>query len=253
MDLLSSQVEVYAAKKSPADKARHSVLQTLAAVAAVYERMSRTLKDKGELNDFLDKCISGKPVLLRELLEIVEKGEACKTQLKAAKEAEKRKEERALARKEAAAKAAEIPLAATATNTVTNVVINIGSALMSALAATVPPPTAAATVTTATTVTAKPKAYKKRKIGAGLKEALWHKVCGDECVKIKCPVCQIRDLREKDFVAGHIDAERDGGETSIDNLIPICNKCNSCMATRNMMDYCRETYKRDLVLPVVKN
>jgi 5-methylcytosine-specific restriction endonuclease McrA len=65
-------------------------------------------------------------------------------------------------------------------------------------------------------------------------------------------VCQIRDLREKDFVAGHIDAERGGGETSIDNLIPICNKCNSCMATRNMMDYCRETYKRELVLPVRK-
>ena len=127
---------------------------------------------------------------------------------------------------------------------------NIGSALMSALAATVPPPTVGKP--TLETSATKPKAYKKRKIGAGLKEALWHKVCGDECVKIKCPVCQIRDLREKDFVAGHIDAERGGGETSIDNLIPICNKCNSCMATRNMMDYCRETYKRDLVLPTRK-
>lgn len=252
MDLLATQVEVYAAKKSPADKARHSVLQTLAAVATVYERMARTLKDKGDLVDFLDKCISGKPILLRELLEVVEKGEECKTQLKVAKEAEKRKEERALAKIEKAAKAAEIPLATavTATNTVTNVFINIGSALMSALAATVPPPTVGKPVLE--TPAAKPKAYKKRKIGAGLKEALWHKVCGDECVKIKCPVCQIRDLREKDFVAGHIDAERGGGETSIDNLIPICNKCNSCMATRNMMDYCRETYKRELVLPVRK-
>jgi len=76
MDLLATQVEVYAAKKSPTDKARHSVLQTLAAVATVYERMSRTLKDKGDVSEFLDKCISGKPVLLKELLEVAEKGEA---------------------------------------------------------------------------------------------------------------------------------------------------------------------------------
>jgi len=76
MDLLNTQVEVYAAKKSPTDKAKHSVLQMLAAVATVYERMSRTLKDKGDVSEFLDKCISGKPVLLKELLEVAEKGEA---------------------------------------------------------------------------------------------------------------------------------------------------------------------------------
>lgn len=255
MDILASQVEVYAPKKSPADKARHSLLQTLVAVATAYERMSRTLKGKGDLNDFLDKCISGKPVLLKELLDVVEKGEECKAHIKTAKDAEKRKEERAAVKLEKAAKATEIPFAAAHTNnTVTNVVINIGSALMSAFS--VPPPgkpaLEASAVKPAAKPAVKPKVYKKRKIGAGLKEALWHKICGEDCVKIKCPVCQIRELREKDFVAGHVKAERSGGETSIDNLIPICNKCNSCMATRNMIDYCRETYKRDLVLPVRK-
>ncbi|NDG68463.1 MAG: hypothetical protein EB135_03170, partial [Proteobacteria bacterium] len=39
------------------------------------------------------------------------------------------------------------------------------------------------------------------------------------------------------FECGHIIAEAKGGETSLENLRPICSTCNKSMKTINMNDY----------------
>jgi 5-methylcytosine-specific restriction endonuclease McrA len=36
---------------------------------------------------------------------------------------------------------------------------------------------------------------------------------------------------------GHIISEFNGGELKLDNLMPICNSCNSSMGTKNMNEY----------------
>jgi 5-methylcytosine-specific restriction endonuclease McrA len=39
------------------------------------------------------------------------------------------------------------------------------------------------------------------------------------------------------FVVGHIVSIKNGGETSLENLLPICTLCNSSMGTMNMDDF----------------
>lgn len=51
------------------------------------------------------------------------------------------------------------------------------------------------------------------------------------------------------FEAGHIQAERTGGETNINNLRPVCSGCNRSMGTRNMREFAvTQGYKGRIVI-----
>jgi len=81
----------------------------------------------------------------------------------------------------------------------------------------------------------KPKG-KKEKITAALREAVWIQKMG-KVFEAKCPVvwCPNR-ITVFDFQSGHNIPESKGGKTNIDNLLPICARCNICMGDRYTID-----------------
>ena len=243
---------------------RHALLSALVAICTLSDKIQKSLGDKESINEFLDKCLTGKPKMLSDLYKISDSNEDIKTTLAEAKEAEEKRLERKAKREKALAEEAKpvVPVFPTfgSLSNVFNFTIDLGGVGGggSAVAGTgaglgvglVPAEDPVAPVATkAPRIKDKVAKPKKAKIGSGLKEAVWDRCVGSDCAKIKCPVCQIRDIRMTDFAAGHVQAERLGGETSIDNLVPICGKCNSCMATENLNDYCARVFKRGIVLP----
>jgi 5-methylcytosine-specific restriction endonuclease McrA len=65
-----------------------------------------------------------------------------------------------------------------------------------------------------------------------LREQVWLRTCG-EVYNRKCAVTWCTNtMTPFNFEAGHIIPESKGGETHIDNLLPICAQCNKSMGNR---------------------
>jgi hypothetical protein len=77
-------------------------------------------------------------------------------------------------------------------------------------------------------------AKKKRKdtISKALREQVWIKHAG-RVFECKCPTdwCQ-NMICVFDFESGHDIPESKGGQTSVENLFPICSRCNKGMGNR---------------------
>jgi hypothetical protein len=84
----------------------------------------------------------------------------------------------------------------------------------------------------ASTPPSKAKPYKKGKIPKALREALWLKYCG-KSFEVKCHTtwCQ-NQITAYDFQAGHNVPECRGGPTTLENLVPICSRCNLSMGSQ---------------------
>jgi hypothetical protein len=78
---------------------------------------------------------------------------------------------------------------------------------------------------------------KKKTITATMKRLVWNMNIGEEIGKAKCLCCKSTDITQLSFNCGHIIAEANGGETVVSNMRPICQNCNSSMATRNMDEF----------------
>ena len=81
------------------------------------------------------------------------------------------------------------------------------------------------------------KPFKKVRIPIALREQVWLRYGGEKFRK-KCyvPWC-INDITVFNFQCGHIHAESLGGPTIIENLVPICSRCNQCMGTQHMDEW----------------
>lgn len=79
-------------------------------------------------------------------------------------------------------------------------------------------------------------AYKKTTIPKALREALWLKYFGKEfearCCVTWCP----NSITVYDFQAGHNVPESKGGATTLENLVPICSRCNLSMGSQYSID-----------------
>lgn len=74
--------------------------------------------------------------------------------------------------------------------------------------------------------------YRKQKISAALREAVWIQKMG-RVFSAKCPVSWCQNIISVfDFQSGHNIPESKGGKTTIDNLIPICARCNLSMGDK---------------------
>ena len=59
----------------------------------------------------------------------------------------------------------------------------------------------------------------------------------------KCYCCDAEKLHiAKSWHCGHVIAEHNGGNLTVENLRPICGSCNSSMGTQNLYDYMAEFY-----------
>jgi hypothetical protein len=70
-----------------------------------------------------------------------------------------------------------------------------------------------------------------------LKQQVWDKRFGADAGTGKCYCCKYTTIRMDDFQAGHVTARSKGGSTTIDNLEPICARCNNDMKTMNLYEY----------------
>ena len=74
--------------------------------------------------------------------------------------------------------------------------------------------------------------FKKKSIPKSLREQVWIKQFG-EVFKSKCYIkwCT-NSITAFNFQVGHNIPESKGGETVINNLFPICSKCNQSMSNK---------------------
>lgn len=84
--------------------------------------------------------------------------------------------------------------------------------------------------------------YKKVSIPFAIKKLVWDTYIGEHIGKGKCYCCKQTDIIQMSFHCGHVIAERNGGETCVENLRPICQICNHSMRTCNMHEFI-EMYK----------
>lgn len=80
--------------------------------------------------------------------------------------------------------------------------------------------------------------YKKKSIPLVLKRRLWSKYFGEQNGIATCPCCKLTQISTFSFHCGHIISERNGGLLVLDNLIPLCQSCNSSMGTKSYNEFC---------------
>ena len=76
----------------------------------------------------------------------------------------------------------------------------------------------------------------RKSIPKSLKILVWDKNIGKEKGIGECDVCD-SEIDSKNFECGHIKSVRDGGGTTIDNLLPICSVCNKSMGAQNLHEF----------------
>ncbi len=84
------------------------------------------------------------------------------------------------------------------------------------------------------------KPYKKQYISLVLKKLVWNKYIGKEIGQAKCYCCKLTDIHQISFHCGHVIAEKNGGNLTVENLRPICQSCNSSMRTQNMEEFMKK-------------
>lgn len=105
----------------------------------------------------------------------------------------------------------------------------------------------------------------KKGITKTLRRSVWEKHVGRDIALTKCLCCETVDISIFDFECGHIIAESNGGETHVQNLIPVCNVCNNSMNTLNLHEFKRNNFPhtiktnaymndmKDLLLQLITN
>jgi 5-methylcytosine-specific restriction endonuclease McrA len=85
---------------------------------------------------------------------------------------------------------------------------------------------------------------KKRKINIPKKVKIdaWNQHVGKGEKEALCICCREKTIDACDFHAGHIISEKNGGETTINNILPICSGCNLSMGSKNMGEYVEKHY-----------
>lgn len=225
MDLLTDQLDVYKGP-SPVHKAKHGVIQLLCDIETIHKKVHKL--SKSDLEEFLDKCIAGKPVLLKDITSLVGKVEDTKAHLAKAKEAEEKRAERAAKRE---AKKAAPPTLPTIT---LNLNIQQGGTFTTTVG------------TVGNNATKPPRSYKKKGIPKNVRNQTWNQYIGKEKGEAPCYCCGITKIDKAAFEAGHVIPEVRGGSSTIENLRPICGECNRSMRDTDMTEYAMKYYKRKI-------
>lgn len=74
---------------------------------------------------------------------------------------------------------------------------------------------------------------KKTKIPKYIKDQVWYRHNRKQ-FDVPCPICKNAIMTPFNFEAGHIISEYNGGKAVLDNLIPLCSRCNKSIGTKNI-------------------
>jgi 5-methylcytosine-specific restriction endonuclease McrA len=78
---------------------------------------------------------------------------------------------------------------------------------------------------------------KRKTIPSSIKQQMWEKYISKELRIGKCFCCRNKDILETDCHAGHVISDKEGGKAELDNLRPLCSKCNQSMGSENMYSF----------------
>lgn len=87
----------------------------------------------------------------------------------------------------------------------------------------------------------------KKKIPSRLRVVVWNKYIGENIGKSLCMCCKDNYISCFKFHCGHVIAESNGGETTLENLRPICDDCNQSMQSMNMKEFAFKYFKNDIL------
>jgi len=86
----------------------------------------------------------------------------------------------------------------------------------------------------------------KAKIPPWLKKNIWRKQYSVDIQSALCPVCSLSTITSESFSAGHIVPESKGGSITIDNMMAICEPCNSQMGIHHLYWFAWRYYSHAL-------
>ena len=95
--------------------------------------------------------------------------------------------------------------------------------------------------------------YRKKKIPKAIREQLWLQKIGKK-FESKCKTTWCRNkISVFDFQAGHDVPECKGGSTDLDNLVPICSRCNLSMGSQHTFkEWCNKGKKDPKWIQIIK-
>jgi 5-methylcytosine-specific restriction endonuclease McrA len=82
---------------------------------------------------------------------------------------------------------------------------------------------------------------KRKKLSQNERKMVWKKDFYDKEKGI-CKVCNKVEININTFQCGHIVSHKNGGETSFENLKPICVQCNNKMGSMNLYEYMKNIF-----------
>ena len=92
----------------------------------------------------------------------------------------------------------------------------------------------------------KQKKPRKKTIPKGVRDHVWEKYMG-KITEAPCFCCRKTHIRLMNgYECGHVESEATGGDMSIENLRPICSSCNKSMGIKNMREYIKNNYPKNL-------
>lgn len=84
-----------------------------------------------------------------------------------------------------------------------------------------------------------------RNIPDATKTTIWENLF-QVTLRQKCPCCNLHEISPYAVEWGHIVSVKDGGTTAIDNIIPICVRCNRNMGTQNLLTWTQQHYPESM-------
>lgn len=83
----------------------------------------------------------------------------------------------------------------------------------------------------------RPASRKRKQVSLTMRRKVWAKTFGESVGMAPCTCCRLTMISQLSFHAGHIQSHAGGGGTTLDNLLPVCQSCNSSMGSENMTEF----------------
>lgn len=78
---------------------------------------------------------------------------------------------------------------------------------------------------------------KRKAISKRMREMIWDHYIGRHQGESQCLCCRRNVISQLNFEVGHVVSVSRGGETVLDNLLPICGPCNKSMGSKSMSEF----------------
>jgi hypothetical protein len=86
------------------------------------------------------------------------------------------------------------------------------------------------------------KTKKKKAIPKYIKTLVWNQYVGEHRAEASCACCRKTQINVRHFHCGHVLAEAKGGDSTLNNLRPICSNCNLAMGTMSMNEFAEKFF-----------